>query len=73
MTEASQERALGRLESKVDLILADNERAALSRKEQYENQSRSRERPMRPIGRSTPSTVVSKRLKSLSPSSRNGG
>lgn len=36
MTEASQERALGRLESKVDLILADNERAAHSRKEQYE-------------------------------------
>nr|DAO70291.1 MAG TPA: Protein of unknown function (DUF1515) [Caudoviricetes sp.] len=36
MTEATQERALGRLESKVDLILADNERAAHSRKEQYE-------------------------------------
>lgn len=36
MTDASQERALGRLESKVDLILADNERAAHSRKEQYE-------------------------------------
>ena len=36
MSEASQERALGRLESKVDLILADNERAAHSRKEQYE-------------------------------------
>lgn len=36
MNEASQERALGRLESKVDLILADNERAAHSRKEQYE-------------------------------------
>ncbi|GAI24669.1 unnamed protein product [marine sediment metagenome] len=36
MTEASQERALGRLESKVDLILVDNERAVHSRKEQYE-------------------------------------
>ncbi|WP_427351173.1 hypothetical protein [Erwinia amylovora] len=36
MTEATQERALGRLESKVDLILAENERAAHSRKEQYE-------------------------------------
>jgi ABC-type enterochelin transport system substrate-binding protein len=36
MTEASQDRALGRLESKVDLILVDNERAAHSRKEQYE-------------------------------------
>ncbi|WP_288193327.1 hypothetical protein [uncultured Phyllobacterium sp.] len=36
MTEVSQQRALGRLESKVDLILAENEWVAHSRKEQYE-------------------------------------
>ena len=36
MNEASQERVLGRLESKVDLILVENERAVHSRKEQYE-------------------------------------
>lgn len=36
MTEASQERALGRLESKVDLILEANQHAEQSRKEQYQ-------------------------------------
>lgn len=36
MTEASQERALGRLEAKVDLILEEQENAARSRRDQYE-------------------------------------
>lgn len=36
MTEASQERVLGRLEAKVDLILEDQENAARARRDQYE-------------------------------------
>ncbi len=36
MTDASQERTLGRLEAKVDLILEEQENAARSRRDQYE-------------------------------------
>lgn len=36
MTEASQERALGRLESKVDQLLAEHEKDVAFRKGQYE-------------------------------------
>ena len=36
MTDASQERAIGRIEGKLDLILAEQEKAATARKAQYE-------------------------------------
>lgn len=36
MTDASQERTLGRLEAKVDLILEDQEQASRARRDQYE-------------------------------------
>lgn len=36
MTDASQDRALGRLEGKIDLIIAEQEKAATARKVQYE-------------------------------------
>ncbi len=36
MTDASQERSIGRIEGKIDLILAEQEKAATARKAQYE-------------------------------------
>lgn len=36
MPDASQERAIGRIEGKLDLILAEQEKAATARKAQYE-------------------------------------
>lgn len=36
MTEESQERAIGRIEGKLDMILADQEKARIDRKHQYE-------------------------------------
>ena len=36
MSEESQERAIGRIEGKLDMILADQEKARLDRKHQYE-------------------------------------
>jgi hypothetical protein len=36
MTEESQDRAIGRIEGKLDLIIAEQERAAAGRKQQYE-------------------------------------
>lgn len=36
MSEESQDRAIGRIEGKLDLIIAEQERAAAGRKHQYE-------------------------------------
>lgn len=36
MTDASQDRAIGRIEGKLDLIIADQEKARQDRKQQYE-------------------------------------
>lgn len=36
MSEAGQERAIGRIEGKLDLIIADQEKARQDRKQQYE-------------------------------------
>ncbi|WP_455918750.1 hypothetical protein [Ensifer canadensis] len=36
MSEETQERAIGRIEGKLDMILADQEKARLDRKHQYE-------------------------------------
>jgi hypothetical protein len=36
MTVANQERAIGRIEGKLDLIIAEQEKAAAARKAQYE-------------------------------------
>ncbi|MGT2444458.1 hypothetical protein ACU4I5_18540 [Ensifer adhaerens] len=36
MTEESQERAIGRIEGKLDMILADQEKARIDRKHQYD-------------------------------------
>ena len=36
MTDASQDRAIGRIEGKLDLIIAEQEKAAQARKVQYE-------------------------------------
>lgn len=36
MTDASQDRAIGRIEGKLDLIIADQEKARQDRRQQYE-------------------------------------
>ena len=36
MSDASQDRAIGRIEGKLDLIIADQEKARQDRKQQYE-------------------------------------
>lgn len=36
MTDANDQRAIGRLEGKIDLMLAEQEKAALARKQTYE-------------------------------------
>ncbi|MBV2143321.1 DUF1515 family protein [Falsochrobactrum sp. TDYN1] len=41
MTEAGQERAIGRIEGKLDLIISDQEKARQDRKQQYERQEKS--------------------------------
>jgi hypothetical protein len=40
MTEAGQERAIGRIEGKLDLIISDQEKARQDRKQQYERQEK---------------------------------
>lgn len=40
MTEAGQERAIGRIEGKLDLIISDQEKARQDRKQQYEKQEK---------------------------------
>lgn len=40
MTEPGQERAIGRIEGKLDLIISDQEKARQDRKQQYEKQEK---------------------------------
>lgn len=40
MTEAGQERAVGRIEGKLDLLIKDQEQARSDRKQQYERQEK---------------------------------
>jgi len=40
LSEAGQERAIGRIEGKLDLIISDQEKARQDRKQQYERQEK---------------------------------
>lgn len=40
MTDAGQERAIGRIEGKLDLLIHDQEKARQDRKQQYEKQEK---------------------------------
>ncbi len=40
MSEAGQERAIGRIEGKLDLIISDQEKARQDRKQQYDKQEK---------------------------------
>jgi len=46
----SDERAIGRLEGKIDLMLAEQEKAAQSRKQTYEKLETLREKVEEPVG-----------------------